>query len=155
MKTIEIPDFGKLTLSHLVCDYNGTLAVDGQLLPGVSEAINAIKGIQVHVITADTFGFAEKQLKSTRCRLTICSRDSQAQWKLQYVQNLGANTTVSIGNGRNDRLMVKESAVGIALVQREGAAVETVLHADIVCTSILHALELFFNEKRIIATLRC
>ncbi|MCI5120845.1 MAG: hypothetical protein D3908_06580 [Candidatus Electrothrix sp. AUS4] len=46
MQTITIPDFGTLTLATIVCDYNGTLAVDGVLLPGVKEAINKITDIQ-------------------------------------------------------------------------------------------------------------
>ncbi|MCI5114896.1 MAG: hypothetical protein D3921_05780 [Candidatus Electrothrix sp. AW1] len=31
-------DFGTLTLATIVCDYNGTLAEDGVLLPGVQES---------------------------------------------------------------------------------------------------------------------
>ena len=61
MQTIPIPDFGTLTLATIVCDYNGTLAVDGVFLPGVKEAINRITDIDIHVITADTFGRAEEQ----------------------------------------------------------------------------------------------
>jgi soluble P-type ATPase len=33
MQSTQIPGFGELTLEHLVLDYNGTLAVDGLLLP--------------------------------------------------------------------------------------------------------------------------
>ncbi|MCI5115623.1 MAG: ATPase P [Candidatus Electrothrix sp. AW2] len=154
MQTIPIPDFGILTLATIVCDYNGTLAEDGVLLPGVQEAINKIKDIDVHVITADTFGAAEEQLKGSACQITIAPQEEQAQWKLNYIKALNPETTVCIGNGRNDRLMLKEAALGIALLQREGAAREAMLAADIVCTSALHALEYFSNHKRLIATLR-
>jgi soluble P-type ATPase len=51
MQTIPIPDFGILTLATIVCDYNGTLALDGVLWPGVKEAINRITDIDIHVIT--------------------------------------------------------------------------------------------------------
>ena len=71
MQTITIPDFGTLTLATIVCDYNGTLAVDGVLLPGVKEAINKITDIDVHVITADTFGVVREQLKGCACHVTI------------------------------------------------------------------------------------
>ena len=154
MQTITIPDFGTLTLATIVCDYNGTLAVDGVLLPGVKEAINKITDIDIHVITADTFGVVEEQLKGCTCHVTIAPLEDQAQWKLEYIKKLNPKTTVCIGNGRNDRLMLKEAALGIALVQREGASVEAMLAADIVCTSALHALEYFSNHKRLIATLR-
>ena len=154
MKTIQIPDFGSIHISDIVCDYNGTLAVDGILLPGVSEAINNISDINIHVITADTFGLAKKQLSDTNCKLTICPKENQTQWKLDYINSLNPEKCVCIGNGRNDQLMLKNAALGIVLIQREGASTETLLNSDIVCTSIIHALEYFSNTKRLIATLR-
>ena len=154
MQKIDIPDFGEIHIAHIVCDYNGTLAVDGELLPGVSKAINNIEGAQVHVITADTFGVAQLQLKHTNCLLTIAPNDNQAQWKLDYLNSLGADSTATIGNGRNDSLMLKKAALGIALLQKEGAAVEAVMNADIVCFSILDALDYFSHPQRLIATLR-
>jgi hypothetical protein len=35
MLKIDIPGFGALELEHLVCDFTGTLSVDGRLLSGV------------------------------------------------------------------------------------------------------------------------
>ncbi|MBT3344904.1 MAG: ATPase P [Gemmatimonadetes bacterium] len=154
MIRIDIPDFGPVGVAHIVCDYNGTLAENGELLPGVSQAINEINDAKVHVITADTFGVAGEQLADTKCQLTIAPQDGQAQWKLDYVRSLGAHHTVAIGNGRNDRLMLQEAALGIALIQGEGAAVQTVQSAQILCTSITDALALFTNPNRLIATLR-
>ena len=61
---------------------------------------------------------------------------------------------VAIGNGRNDGPMLKAAALGIALVQQEGGAVETLLSADIVSTSILDALDLLSHPQRLVATLR-
>ena len=154
MKTITIPDFGELNIKNLVCDYNGTIAVDGKLLPGVTEAIDSISDIDVHVIMADTFGLAEDQLRNTNCKLTIAPRDNQAQWKLDYINSLGKDTTVSIGNSRNDRFILKEAVLGIVLIQQEGTSIESLMNADVACTSILHAFEYFSNTKRLIATLR-
>lgn len=34
MIEINIPGFGSLELDHLVLDYNGTMALDGQLIEG-------------------------------------------------------------------------------------------------------------------------
>ena len=59
-----------------------------------------------------------------------------------------------MGNGRNDRLMLDEAALGVVVVQREGAAVETLLAADVVCQSIVDALDLLLNPLRLKATLR-
>ncbi|MGZ4969674.1 MAG: HAD family hydrolase [Methylobacter sp.] len=152
---IDIPGFNKLELSHLVSDYNGTLAVDGQLLPGVADILIALAPvIKIHVITADTFGLARSQLDGLPVELTIAPVESQAKTKLQFVTGLGADTVVAIGNGRNDRKMLKAAAVGIALIQREGGSAQSIANADVVCTSAIDALELLLNPKRLIATLR-
>jgi P-type E1-E2 ATPase len=155
MISIDIPGFRKLELVHLVSDYNGTLALDGKLLPGVAEALsNLAPNIHIHVITADTFGLAKAQLAALPIRLMIAPFESQAEAKLQFVSELGANTVVAIGNGRNDRQMLSAAALGIALIQREGGAAETLARADIVSVNIIDALELLRNPKRLVATLR-
>jgi P-type E1-E2 ATPase len=155
MISIDIPGFGQLGLRYLVLDYNGTLAVDGQLLPGVADDLSAIaKQIEVHVITADTFGLAQTQLKGLPVSLKIIPIENQAEAKLDFVSKLGASFTVAIGNGRNDRKMLEAAAVGIALIQREGGSAATLGSADIVCTSIRDAVTLLQNPKRMIATLR-
>jgi soluble P-type ATPase len=44
--------------------------------------------------------------------------------------------------------------LGIALVQEEGACVETLVCADVVCKSIIDAFDYFKEPNRLIATLR-
>ena len=155
MITIDIPGFGQLDLAYLVADYNGTLAVDGVLLPGVAEALSGIATlIDVHVITADTFGLARSQLSGLPVSLTITPVEHQAETKLEFITRLGASSSVAIGNGRNDRRMLEAAAVGIALIQGEGGAAASLASADIVCTSVLDALALLQHPKRLTATLR-
>jgi len=155
MISLDIPGFGGLELAHLVLDYNGTLAVDGRLLPGVTEALTGLAPkLQLHVITADTFWLAREQLAALPVELTIVPAENQAAAKLQYVSKLGVTEVVAIGNGRNDEEMMRAVALGIALIQREGASPATVLAADVVCASIVDALELLSNPKRLTATLR-
>jgi P-type E1-E2 ATPase len=155
MISIDIPGFGKLELAHLVCDYNGTLALDGRLLPGVSEALRGLaSSLHIHVITADTFGLARVQLEDLPIELSITPAEGQAEAKLQLVCELGANTVVAIGNGRNDHKMLAAAALGIALIQSEGCAAQTLANADVVSTSVVDALELLRNPKRLVATLR-
>jgi len=155
MVSIVAPGYKKLALDHVVLDYNGTLARDGQLLSGAQKLLNAVAAqFKLHVVTADTFGGARSGLHKVRCTLTVLSDRDQAEAKRQYVRNLGSAQTVAIGNGRNDRLMVKEAALGIAVIEKEGTAVETLLVADIICGSALDALELLLNPKRLVATLR-
>lgn len=152
---ISIPGRGALVLDHLVMDYNGTLAVDGMLIQGVKDLLAQLSGrMKLHVITADTFGRAKAGLSDIDCELTVLPQADQQVEKLAYIRRIGAERTASIGNGRNDRLMLKESALGIALILKEGGAMETLLSADVVCTSIIDALELLTHPLRLVATLR-
>ncbi len=155
MIDIDIPGFGEIHLSDLVCDYNGTLALDGALLPGVAEALSRLaSSLRVHVITADTFGTARAQLEGLPLDVVPIPGAAQAEAKLQYITRLGTERVVAIGNGRNDRMMLAAAAIGIALVQAEGAAGQAVLCADVVATGILDALGLLEHPQRLVATLR-
>jgi soluble P-type ATPase len=155
MLKAQIPGREDLQLRHLVMDYNGTLACDGEILPGVKAALEALADtLTIHVVTADTFGKVQAEMKGYPCEIVILPSDNQDVGKLEYIECLGPKQTVCIGNGRNDRLMVKEAALGIALVQEEGAATETLLAADVVCRNIISALGLLGNPLRLKATLR-
>ncbi len=155
MISIDIPGFGNLALEHLVLDYNGTLAVDGLLIPGVAENLTRLAvHLQVHVLTADTFGAAAAELAGIPCQLTVLSPKGQDEAKAAHVRALGPDKTVCIGNGRNDRRMLKQARLGIAIVGGEGSAAETLLAADVVTTDILCALDLFAHPLRLVATLR-
>jgi len=155
MINISIPGFRDLHLRHLVSDYNGTLAVDGALLSGVEKLLTELSSqIEIHVITGDTFGLAATQLAGLPFNLEIIPVESQPEKKLAFIESLGEQNVVAIGNGRNDRKMLEVAAVGIALIQAEGASPETLASADVVSTNILDALNLLTNPKRLIATLR-
>jgi soluble P-type ATPase len=155
MLAVAIPGFHDLKVEHLVLDYNGTLAIDGRLLPGVREALGALATqVEIHVVTADTLGSAAGELSGLPVKMTIIPFEAQAEAKLAYVQGLGAEHVCAIGNGRNDRKMLAAAAVGIALVQREGAAGETLAAAAVVALDVLDALDLLRQPARLIATLR-
>lgn len=155
MMDIEIPGFRTLRLSHLVLDFNGTLAHDGRLIHGVTERILALgRRLEVHILTADTFGRVQEAVAGAKCTHSIIPHSREAEAKLQYIQNLGFETTACIGNGRNDRLMLKEAALGVAVIQGEGASLEAILAADVVTSNILDALDLLLNPLRLKATLR-
>lgn len=150
-----IPGYRALRLEHLVMDYNGTLACGGLLLPGVKECLEVLREkLTIHVLTADTFGKAEAQLEGVPCELTVLGLDRQDVGKLEFVKELGADRTAAVGNGRNDRLMLEASALGIAVILEEGAAGETLAAADVVCKSITSALHLLIDPLRLVATLR-
>jgi soluble P-type ATPase len=152
---IDIPGGEKLQLESLVLDYNGTLACDGVLLNGVRERLETLSGkLKIYVLTADTFGKAQSGLRGLPCELVILPASHQDIGKLDFIKPLGTDRTVCIGNGYNDRLMIQEAALGIVVVQAEGAAMKTVLAADVVCPNILAALDLLISPLRLVATLR-
>jgi soluble P-type ATPase len=152
---INIPGFKHLKLAHLVLDYNGTLAVDGSLLPGVQERLQGLAAeVRIHVITADTFGEVRATVSDLPCKLHILPQESQAEAKRDYVLGLDADGTVCIGNGRNDRLMLAEAALGIAVILGEGASGACIAAADVVCRDINDALDLLRHPLRLTATLR-
>lgn len=155
MIEIEIPGYHKLQLKYLVMDYNGTLAIDGKLIDGVENRLFELADfLEIHVITADTFGLVKTYLENFPVTLKIIDSKEQGKQKWQYIRQLGAGQVVAIGNGRNDRLMLKEAKLGIATLQAEGAAMETVQSADIVVHHINDALDLLKEKLRLTATLR-
>ena len=155
MIEIAIPGYKKLQLKHLVLDYNGTLAVDGKLLSGVADRIRELAGrLEVHVVTADTFGLAKAELAGLPVTVAVLPVDDQAEAKREFVSRLGADSIVAIGNGRNDCLMLATAALGIAVIQGEGAAAVTLANADVVIASVGDALDLLSHPKRLVATLR-
>ncbi len=155
MITILIPTFHVLSLHHLVLDLNGTLALDGVLLPGVQERIHALKPLlDIHLITADTHGGGQEAAQILGVRFHQMQPSPGGPQKKALVQSLGGSEVVAIGNGVNDALMLKEAGLGIAVNGKEGAAVAAILAADIYIPNILDALDLLLHPDRIKATLR-
>jgi len=155
MIDIRIPGFKQVTVEHLVLDFNGTLACDGILAEGVRELLVRLsRDLQIHILTADTHGNAAAACEGLPCRLVVLPQGAQDVAKRDYVRNLGPARTVCVGNGRNDRLMVKEAAIGIAVIGEEGASAETAAAAHAVCRSPREALSLLADPRRLVATLR-
>ena len=155
MFALDIPRFGFVRLEHLVSDFTGTLSVDGKLLPGVNERMNKIaEFLKIHILTADTFGRAREELKCINCEIHILEGESHDVQKEEYVKNLGAESVVALGNGNNDRRMLKASKIGIAVCLPEGCSKDAVTACDILVTSPIDAFDLLLNSKRLKATLR-
>jgi soluble P-type ATPase len=155
MLEINIPGGKTLSLTHLVLDFNGTLAADGSLLPGVAPRLKILaEHLEIHVITADTFGSVGEQVAGLPVQLAVIPRENQAQAKADYLDRLGAVNAAAIGNGRNDALMLQKAALGIAVLQTEGAAMAAMVAAQVVNSGITDALDLLLHPNRLKATLR-
>lgn len=155
MVEVTLPGDATLRLEHLVLDFNGTLACDGVLIEGVADRIARLaEALKIHVLTGDTFGTAAAALAGLPCGVQVLQSTAQGEAKRDYVAALGAAGVACIGNGRNDRLMMGEAALAIAVVQSEGACSATLAAADVVAPHIRDALDLLLRPTRLTATLR-
>ena len=152
---VKIPGKESLEIKNVVFDYNGTVAIDGKLIAGISDIINELSNsFNFYVITADTYGTVKKELENTKCEVIVIPNSQQDISKLEFVKELGLQYTLSVGNGRNDKLMLKETVLGIAILQDEGLCTETLLNSDILVKSIFDVFGFLKDSNRLIATLR-
>ena len=156
MLDFMIPGWGKLVISNLILDFNGTIAVDGRMIEGVAERLWAIRkqGVDIYIITADTNGTVEAECQGLPVKVMVYDKETVSNDKCSLVMKLGASRTASIGNGRNDGAMFSASALSVAVIGREGAFLPSVMKSDILVTNILDGLELFLKGHRLKATLR-
>ena len=155
MLQVDIRGFGSVTLQHLVSDFTGTLSVGGKLLAGVKERLTQLaESLELTILTADTFGVVKQELNGINCSVHILSGSSHDIQKEKYIRELGQETIVALGNGNNDRLMLKAAKIGIAVLEGEGCAVDAVMAANIQVSRAVDALDLLLHPKRLKATLR-
>jgi soluble P-type ATPase len=155
MIELTIPGRGELRLQHLVLDVNGTLALDGTLLEGVARRLSGLRDrLNLHMVTADTHGQQSVIDQLLNLNAVRVQRGNESAQKTGFVNSLGAESVVAIGQGANDAGMLKTAALGICILSTEGSAVEALLAADLVTPDIQSALDLLEKPLRIIASLR-
>ena len=152
---IEIKGFKNMNIDNLLLDYNGTIAKDGKLILGSKKILAELsKELNIYVITADTNQSVVEELIGLPLKIIIIDGINEAEEKLEALKKLGENKTAAVGNGNNDILILKESILGIGLINDEGISSAAVLNSDIVVKSLEDALSLFLKPKRLRATLR-
>ena len=140
---------------HIVLDFNGTMACDGILIPGVEERLNKLsEKVEVHVMTADTFGLYRSACSGINGSIQIMTAEIGAPEKEKFVASLVANNVVAVGNGTNDNQMLKRAALGIVIIGPEGTSTRSLLAADVVVKDINDGLDMLLSPKRVSATLR-
>ena len=155
MIKIDIPGWGNMDIENIVLDLNGTIATDGKIPFEIKEKIKSFsEKVKIYVLTADTQGTASVEISDMEVELVKVSEKDSAEVKLRVLESLDPTSTVAIGNGNNDQLILKEAALGIAVLGDEGISVSAMRNADIVVKNISDALDLFLKPKRLIATLR-
>ena len=156
---LDLPCGVFYNLNNVILDLNGTITVDGKMLEGVCERLKEIsKALDVYIVTADTNETMDSLAKdlSSKCNIKIHRLETGRGdlQKLAFLEELGRENTVAIGNGCNDALMLKESALGICIMGKEGTSVNALLASKVAFFDICDALDIFLKPNRLIATLR-
>lgn len=147
-----IPGHEPFDIETLILDLNGTIAIDGKLIDGVKERIEALReSLQILLFSGDTQGTAAGIAKELQIELRL-TPDAAA--KAAEAQTLDPQTCATIGNGRIDLELFKTVRLRILTIQAEGVCAQTLLESDVITTSILDALDLFLKPKRLVATMR-
>ncbi len=146
-------------LCNLVVDLNGTLTVDGKFIPGVVERLVELSSLlNVYILTADTNDTVDDLIGELpkECCIKVHKLESGRGdiQKLAFLEELGRERTVAIGNGCNDALMLKEAALSICVIGPEGASVAAIMASNVVFNSICDALDIILRKNRLIATMR-
>ncbi len=158
---ISIPGFGDLRLRHIVSDYTGTLSCGGRLVSGIVERLRALdKLVDVHVVSADSFGTAPGQLAQIPLTPVILTGDNHDRQKEEYPgkERIDYREVIALGNGNNDRLLLKKvksaSGLDIAVDNGEGCAWDAIQNAHLFVAGAVNALDLLLEPTRCKATLR-
>jgi soluble P-type ATPase len=157
--SIDIPGLGKVQINSILTDYTGTLAFSGKLIADIKDRLGRLAQlVDIHVVTADSFGTAEEELKGLPLvwrRLEGKNEDVQKQ---RYAEELGPHYVASFGNGNNDRLHLKvvreAGGLAIAVENGEGCALEAILNANVFVVGAVNAFDLLLEPTRLRATLR-
>jgi hypothetical protein len=111
-------------MSHLIDDF-------GRSSLGTAQKIASDHGLEFHKIAGN-----------------------EREAKAEVLRRIGPRLSAAMGNGFNDCLMLREAALGICVLGKEGASTEALLASHIAVTSPADALELLLVLQRLMATLR-
>ena len=154
VKTIAVPGWGSIEPENVVLDLNGTLTESGNFIPGVVDCLEKLRahGFRIYILSGDTRETLAQVFPGSSEIKPVVTKT--AHDKRAFVESIGAERTVCVGNGNIDVEMFKVAGLSICTIQAEGATTKAVLEADIVVTHIKDALEMLLDPKKLIATLR-
>jgi soluble P-type ATPase len=148
-----VPGIGEIELRTLILDLNGTLAVKGEILQGVSERLTRLKelGYRILFFTGNTRNNADEIAAKLGIEWILAESGTE---KRDEALKLEPSACVSIGNGLIDLELMKVVKLRIVTLQSEGVHVQTLMNSDIVIPTINDALDLLIDPATLVATLR-
>ena len=154
MLKINIPGREELALNHLILDYNGTIAEDGEIIDSIRPRLAELsKELSIYVITADTHGTAAKKCEGLPLQVLTFPTTEVGKIKAEEATKMEGGV-ITIGNGFNDIQMSDAADISICVIGKEGCCGALLAHTDVVVTSIEDALDLLLKTGRLRATLR-
>ncbi|MEJ2679135.1 MAG: hypothetical protein P8174_08685 [Gemmatimonadota bacterium] len=85
MIRIDIPGFGLREITTLVTDYSGTHAFAGRLRSAVRARLMGLARLaEIHVLTSDTFGTAERELHGLPVTVHLLSGERHDEQKRAF-----------------------------------------------------------------------
>ena len=155
MIKVDIPGRSGFELKYAVFDFNGTMATDGILDKSCIEKMKLLaEKVDVYILSSDTYGTVQKQCEDLPVKVMVMSKDNGSTDKMNFVNELGSQNTVCIGNGSNDSKMFEIAAFSIIIMGDEGCSKKALLNSDVLVRNINDGLDLLLDNSRIIATLR-
>jgi len=155
---IDVPGFGRRHIRFIVSDYTGTHSCGGSIAPEIKHKLRElVTRVDLHIVTGDTFGTAERELAGIAAPYKLRAERQDVQ-KAEYVSQFDLRQVAALGNGNNDRLMLKAvkegGGVAIAVDNGEGCAVDALRNADLFVVGAGNAIDLLLDPARLTATLR-
>ena len=155
---VDIPGFGRRVIHTVVSDYNGTLSHRGRLTPGAKPLLRRLRRlVDLEIVTGDTYGTARQQLRGIAVPHILRSKRQDLE-KRAFVKRFDLKSVAALGNGNNDRLLLRVVAeaggLAIAVDNGEGCALDALLRAHIFIFGASNALTLFLDPTVLKATLR-
>ena len=111
-----------------------------------------MKHVDLHVITADSYGTAVSELAGILVPHRLRKRDGQHDVeKREYVEKFVLQHVAAFGNGNNDRLLLRRvknsGGLAIAVDNGEGCAIHAVLTSHVLVVGAVNALNILLEPK--------
>lgn len=92
MLNIVIPSRGVISLEYMVLDVNGTIALDGQIIPGVDERLDKLgELLGLWLVSADTQGTLASLAAGLQVHTRLLQPGGEAAQKAALVEELDAH----------------------------------------------------------------
>lgn len=149
----NVPVVGEIEINTIVLDLNGTLAVNGEIVPGSKEKIAELNklGFKIILFTGDQRGNAKEICDDLGIEFYKAGNSEE---KEKIFLTLDLEKTAAIGNARIDVGKFKHAKVSIATLQAEGIHTGILSDVDVIVPSVIDALNFFIDPNIFCATMR-